>query len=86
MIIECGQCQAGYAGCGDCAVTTLLGTEEQEYHDLDLAEVRALHVLANAGMIPPLRYTPRFVTISALEPWPRSPDDHNCRNPVDALV
>ncbi|WP_281283298.1 hypothetical protein [Trebonia kvetii] len=37
---------------------------EQEYPDLDPAEIRALTVLANAGMIPPLRYAPRLARAS----------------------
>jgi hypothetical protein len=37
---------------------------EQEYPDLDPAEIRALTALANAGMIPPLRYTPRLAKAS----------------------
>jgi hypothetical protein len=61
MIIDCTLCQARRAGCGDCAATTLLGPE---YADLDPAEVRALTVLANAGMIPPLRYAPRLARAS----------------------
>jgi hypothetical protein len=61
MIIDCDQCQARGAGCGNCAVTFLVA---QDYPDLDPAEVRALTVLANAGMIPPLRYAPRFAKAS----------------------
>jgi hypothetical protein len=57
MMIECSACQARGAGCADCAATTLLGAGQQ---DLDPAEIRALTVLANAGMIPPLRYAPRL--------------------------
>lgn len=55
MVIDCRTCQARGAGCGNCAATALLGPE---YQDLDPAEVRALTVLANAGLIPPLRYAP----------------------------
>jgi hypothetical protein len=55
MIIDCGSCQARGAGCASCAATTLLGPE---YQDLDPAAVRALSVLASAGLIPPLRYAP----------------------------
>ena len=61
MIIDCGHCQARGAGCGECAATTLLGPG---YQDLDPAEIRALTVLANAGMIPPLRYAPRLARAS----------------------
>jgi hypothetical protein len=61
MIIDCGSCQARGAGCRDCAATVLLG---EEYQDLDPAELRALTVLANAGLIPPLRYAPRLARAS----------------------
>ena len=61
MIIDCHACQARGAGCGSCAATTLLGAE---YQDLDPAEIRALTVLANAGMIPPLRYAPPLARAS----------------------
>jgi hypothetical protein len=61
MIIDCDGCRARGAGCGDCAVTTLLGAGHE---NLDLAEVRALTVLASAGMIPPLRYAPRLARAS----------------------
>jgi hypothetical protein len=61
MIIDCHQCQARGVGCGTCAVT-FIGS--QEYLDLDPAEIRALTVLANAGMIPPLRYAPRLAKAS----------------------
>jgi len=61
MIIDCRSCQAPGAGCADCAATTLLGAE---YQNLDPAEIRALSVLANAGLIPPLRYAPRLARAS----------------------
>ena len=61
MIIDCNQCQALGVGCGNCAVTSIV---EQEYPDLDPAEIRALTALANAGMIPPLRYAPRLARAS----------------------
>jgi hypothetical protein len=61
MIIDCHQCQARGVGCANCAVT-FIGA--QEYPDLDPAEIRALTVLANAGMIPPLRYAPRLAKAS----------------------
>lgn len=61
MIIDCCSCQARGGGCADCAATTVLGGE---YTDLDPAELRALTVLANAGMIPPLRYAPRLARAS----------------------
>jgi hypothetical protein len=61
MIIDCDRCKARGAGCGDCAATALIG---DGYADLDPAEIRALTVLANAGMIQPLRYAPRLARAS----------------------
>lgn len=61
MIINCDRCEARGLACGNCAATVLLG---EEYRDLDPAEIRALTVLANAGMIPPLRYAPRIARAS----------------------
>jgi hypothetical protein len=65
MIIDCDQCQARGAGCGDCAATSLLGPPSgDQYADLDPATLRALTVLAKAGMIAPLRYAPRLARAS----------------------
>lgn len=65
MIIDCDQCQARGAGCGECAAAALLGPEPGErYTDLDQATLRALTVLANAGLIAPLRYAPRLARAS----------------------
>ncbi len=65
MIIDCGQCQARGARCGDCATTALVGpADDEQYTDLDPATLRALSVLANAGLIAPLRYAPRLARAS----------------------
>jgi hypothetical protein len=60
MTIECDRCEARGLHCGNCAVTAIIGEEP----DIGPAELRALRVLANAGMIPPLRYTPRMAKAS----------------------
>jgi len=73
MIIDCDGCQARGPGCLRCAATALLGPgpsgREQDPgpgagQDLDPATLRALTVLANAGMIAPLRYAPRLARAS----------------------
>lgn len=69
MIIECGQCEARGRACGSCAVAALVGQPGQpggprQERELDPAEIRALTVLANAGMIPPLRYARRMARAS----------------------
>ncbi len=60
MTIDCGRCAMRGAGGQDCVVITLgpsnvTGYPEQARGCLDEAEVRALGVLADAGMVPPLR-------------------------------
>jgi hypothetical protein len=60
MVIDCGRCAARGAGCRDCVVAVLSsaggpGHAPQAPDYLDEAEVRALGVLAAAGLVPPLR-------------------------------
>lgn len=68
MVIDCDRCEARGLGCGHCAATVLVGKEAGEEAgertDLGPAELRALTVLANAGLIPPLRYAPRMAKAS----------------------
>jgi hypothetical protein len=54
MLIECDRCVMRDIACTDCVVTVLLSTPEPD-GGLDEAEFRALKVLADARMIPPLR-------------------------------
>jgi hypothetical protein len=54
MTVECDRCEVRGLACGNCAATFFVAEEP----DLGPAELRALAVLANAGMIPPLRYAP----------------------------
>lgn len=53
MLIDCGTCKVAGIGCGDCVVTLLLGPPEDG--ELGIEEQRALGVLADGGLIPPLR-------------------------------
>jgi hypothetical protein len=60
MVIDCGRCVIRGAGCQDCVVAVLKPAHASGYLPkapgyLDEAEVRALGVLADAGMVPPLR-------------------------------
>jgi hypothetical protein len=74
MTIECDRCQVRGIACGNCAVTAIMseGPVESEgpgegaaaRPELGAAEVRALTVLANAGLIPPLRYAPSMAKAS----------------------
>ena len=55
MIIDCDTCQVRDIACADCVVTFLLGTPEVE---IDGEEQTALAVLADSGLVPPLRLVP----------------------------
>ena len=57
MLIECDRCEMRDIACPDCVVTALLGPARPQ-PDLDAAERRALRVLADARLIPPLRLRP----------------------------
>lgn len=50
--IDCGSCAMRDIGCGDCVVTVLLGPMPGQW---DAEEQRALGVLAESGLVPPLR-------------------------------
>lgn len=54
MIIDCAGCQLRDLACGDCVVTVLLGPPS----GLGSAEQQALAVLADGGLVPPLRMVP----------------------------
>jgi len=54
MLIECDRCVMRDIACSDCVVTALLSAPGPD-GGLDEAECRALRVLADARMIPPLR-------------------------------
>jgi len=53
MIIDCDRCEMKNVACDDCVVSVLLGSPP----DLELAEetTGALRVLAEGGLVPPLR-------------------------------
>lgn len=52
MIVDCDGCRMRDLACGECVVSFLLGTTD---HRLDDAERQALGVLAESGLVPPLR-------------------------------
>jgi hypothetical protein len=54
MLIECDRCVMRDIACSDCVVTVLLSMPGPD-SELAEAEQRALKVLADARMIPPLR-------------------------------
>jgi hypothetical protein len=55
MLIECQTCRMRELACGECVVTTLLGPPTVIPVDLDEQGRRALAVLADAGLIAPMR-------------------------------
>lgn len=52
VAIDCSSCDVRGLACGDCVVTVLLGTPPAW---LDDEEQRAIGVLADSGLVPPLR-------------------------------
>ena len=53
MIIDCDQCEMRDVACDDCVVTALLGASTGE--EIGGETVDALRVLADGGLVPPLR-------------------------------
>ncbi len=69
MIIDCDQCVMQHtSACDDCIVTVLLAGSSPV--ELAGAESHALHNLAEAGLVSPLRLVPR-----PAPPSPGSPHD-----------
>ncbi|MGH8776441.1 MAG: hypothetical protein ACRDWI_15175 [Jiangellaceae bacterium] len=54
MLIDCDRCEVRGLACSDCVVSVLLGAPA-EGPELDRAEQDAIDVLAQAGLVPPLR-------------------------------
>ncbi len=61
LVIDCDRCSVRGIGCGDCVVTVLLGGPPFGV-SLDDDERRAIDVLAEAGLVPPLRMVEPFAT------------------------
>lgn len=56
MLIDCDSCEVRDVACSDCVVTVLLGLPGQSAPAaLDEAEQAAIGVLADSGLVPPLR-------------------------------
>ena len=54
MRIDCDSCEVKPMACVDCVVTVLLGSAPEGV-ELDHAEQAAIGVLAQIGLVPPLR-------------------------------
>lgn len=70
MLIDCDRCQVRGLACSDCVVSVLLG-EPAQVAELDRAEQRAIDVLAEAGLVPPLRLVVRAGTDEEPDKTPR---------------
>ncbi len=53
MLIDCESCIAGPAACSGCVVSVLLGPPINGH--LESEEERAIGVLSDSGLVPPLR-------------------------------
>lgn len=59
-VISCEECVLeGSPACADCVVTFLCDREPGDAVVVDVAEVRALRTLADAGLVPELRHERR---------------------------
>ncbi|MFB9838268.1 hypothetical protein [Actinoallomurus acaciae] len=56
MLIDCEKCEVRNVGCADCVVSFMLN-DPVEAVEISDGERRALDVLAEGGMLPPLRLT-----------------------------
>jgi hypothetical protein len=75
MEIDCSRCEMRGTGCQDCVITVLeprnvAASSEAEPGFLGEAEVKALGVLAAAGMVPPLRLSlPGSTVLPGARAW-----------------
>ncbi|NQU35961.1 MAG: hypothetical protein HQ526_00010 [Actinobacteria bacterium] len=56
MLIDCETCVAGPTACSGCVVSVLLGPPADG--TLGYEEQRAIGVLSDSGLVPPLRLVP----------------------------
>jgi hypothetical protein len=60
LTISCDDCQLqGTNACEDCIVTFICGREPDDALVIDVAEQRAVRLLAGAGLVPGLRHRRR---------------------------
>ena len=60
LTIDCAECALeGTSACDDCVVTFLCGRAPDEAVVIDVAEVRAVRLLGQAGLVPSLRHVRR---------------------------
>jgi len=57
ITIDCEGCTGrALSACGDCVVTFILGREPGDALIIDAAEARAVRLLGEGGLVPPLRF------------------------------
>lgn len=57
MRIDCDECRMRHTDvCGDCVVSFIVGREPGDAVVIDVAEVRAVRLLAQAGLVPDLHH------------------------------
>lgn len=60
MLIDCDECVLQESeACADCVVTFLCGVDAGAPVVVDLGEARAMRLLGEAGLAPPLRHVRR---------------------------
>lgn len=58
--ISCDECELQATdACGDCVVAFVLNREADDAIVIDVQEMRAVRLLADAGLVPSLRHTRR---------------------------
>jgi hypothetical protein len=69
VVVDCETCVVRGPACSDCVVTFLLGPPDWLVGEgLPGAEVAALAVLADSGLVPPLRLVPPVAGPGAAQP------------------
>jgi len=76
MKIDCGRCEMRGTGCDDCVITVLgprnAAAAPAAAGYLGEEEVKALSVLAAAGLVPPLRFSlPGSTVLRGARAWVR---------------
>jgi hypothetical protein len=75
MTIDCGRCEMRGKGCQDCVITVLVPRDAAGFPAdapgyLGEAELKALGVLADAGLVPPLRLSlPGPTVLAGVRAW-----------------
>ena len=60
LVIDCGDCvMQGTDACDDCLVTYVCSREPDDALVVDVAEIRALRLLSDSGLVPQLRHQRR---------------------------